>query len=193
MSTFVVLASGPSVNQAIADFVRDKCKVVAVSNAYILAPWADALVSNDSQWWRTNCDALNFAGRKFSGASMHGTERLRVEGNYPSGCNSGLQGMRVATMLGATKILLLGFDMHAKNGHHFFGKHPSPLRNTTESRFKVHIDQFRRWRGPKVVNCTPGSALTQFPMSTIEKELHESLAEPAIHRIGTLQNIHAGA
>jgi len=195
MSTFVVLATGPSVSQAIADFVRDTCKVVAVSNAYTLAPWAVALVSNDPAWWRNNSNALLFAGRKFCGSvsSLEGTEHLPVEGNYPTGCNSGLQGMRVAEILGATKILLLGFDMHSAHGHHFFGKHPSPLRNTSESRFKAHIAQFHHWRGPKVINCTPGSALTQFPFSTIEKELNESVAEPSIHRIGTLQDIHAGS
>lgn len=49
---FAVLASGESMNQALADSVRGKCKVIAVSDTWRLAPWADALVSSDAGWWR---------------------------------------------------------------------------------------------------------------------------------------------
>lgn len=168
MTTFAVLATGPSMSQDLADFVRDKCNVVAVSDAYKLAPWADALVSNDSAWWRQHPLALECSGRKFCGAQFRGTERLMPNARFPSGTNSGMQGLRVAEMLGATRILLLGFDMR---GEHFFGKHPSPLRNTTPERFRVHIRQFDRWRGPEVLNCTPNSAITRFPFADIRDAL----------------------
>lgn len=49
--------------------------------------------------------------------------------------NSGVFAIRVARYLGARKIILLGFDGH---GSHYFGEHPSPLKNTTEARRKVH-------------------------------------------------------
>lgn len=170
---FVVLATGPSLTADQVEHVRQahvegRCKAVAVSNAYQLAPWADALVSNDRNWWNVHPDAVNFAGKKFAGVAMHRIQELPASGGYVSGTNSGLQGMRVAQMLGATKILLLGFDMH---GDHYFGKHPHPLRNTAPARFLSFIKQFDGWRGCAVVNCTPGSALQRFPMSTIEQEL----------------------
>lgn len=168
MTTFAVLATGESMSQALADYVRGKCSVVAVSDAYKLAPWADALVSNDTSWWRVHHDALNFRGRKFCGARYTGTERIPAVAPFLVGINSGLQGMRVAQMLGATRILLLGFDMH---GTHFFGSHPSPLSNTTAAKFRGHIRQFANWSGCEVINCTPGSALKRFPFSTIEVEL----------------------
>lgn len=177
MSTWAVLATGESMSQEMADFVCGKCKVVAVSDAYRLAPWADALVSNDSNWWRNHPLALEFTGRKFCGAQFKDTERLPPHGRFPAGTNSGIQGMRVAEMLGATRILLLGLDMR---GTHFFGKHPSSLKNTTSKRFKVHIAQFERWSGCEVINCTPNSALRKFPMSTIEKELGAVLKVAAI-------------
>jgi hypothetical protein len=171
MATFAVLASGPSMNQSIADFVRGKCRVVAVSDVFRLALWADALTAHDACWWENHPEALKFAGRKFSGRFHPGVELLPFDGHYGKALNSGLQGMRAAKLLGATKILLLGFDLSADRGAHFFGKHPAPLRNTTPKRFKAHISQFSKWNGPPVVNCTVGSSLTQFPMSTIEKEL----------------------
>lgn len=176
MSTFVVLATGESLTGEQVEFVRQKraqgiCKAIAVSDAYKLAPWADALVSNDSAWWREHKDALKFVGRKFCGGAYQQLERLSADGNFSGGTNSGLQGMRAAQLMGATRILLLGFDMH---GTHFFGKHQAPLRNTTANRFKVHIAQFRKWRGCPVINCSPGSALDQFPRADLFEVLQYS-------------------
>lgn len=167
---WAVLATGPSMNQAIADFVRGKCSVVAVSDAYEFAPWADALVSHDVGWWREHPEAKQFKGRKFCATSMSGTELIK--GSYiGSDLNSGLEGMRVAQMLGASRILLLGFDMSARNGAHYFGRHQHPLVNTTKERFAKHIEQFKNWRGCEVWNCTPGSALTQFPFVDMREAL----------------------
>jgi hypothetical protein len=89
---------------------------------------------------------------------------------FPSGCNSGLQGMRVARdKLGAKQILLCGFDMH---GTHYFGKHPSALRNTDEARRKHFHKQFSMWRNREIViNCTPGSALQTFRTGVLEEVL----------------------
>lgn len=172
MSTFAVLATGPSMSQELANYVRGKCKVIAVSDAYKLAPWADALVSNDRNWWEHNKAANKFAGRKFASVALpHGVEALPRVGVYGGGINSGLQGMRVAQILGATKILLLGFDMSAERGLHYFGAHPHPLKNTTAKRFVKHIEQFNKWHGCPVINCTPRSALKRFPMSTIQEQL----------------------
>ncbi len=176
MTKFVVIATGPSITTQQIDFVRAKhaegvCKVVVVSDAYLLMPEATALVSHDACWWENHAAAREFAGRKFSGRFHPGVELLPFDGHYGKALNSGLQAMRAAELLGASRILLLGFDLSADRGAHFFGKHPAPLRNTTPRRFKSHISQFRKWNGPPVVNCTAGSALTQFPMSTIEQEL----------------------
>lgn len=169
MTTFAVLATGPSMSQELADYVRGKCKVVAVSDAYKLAPWADALVSNDRNWWDNNIAARQFAGRRFASVALPGgVEALPRVGVFGGGLNSGLQGMRAAELLGAKRILLLGFDMA---GTHYFGPHPAPLKNTTAKRFVKHIEQFNKWSGCPVINCTPRSALKRFPMSTIEIQL----------------------
>jgi hypothetical protein len=168
VTTFAVLATGPSMNQELADYVKGKCSVVAVCNAYELAVWADAVVCNDANWWNVHVDAHYCAGRRFSSSGVHRTEKLGFTAEFPPGTNSGLQGMRVARLMGATRILLLGFDMH---GTHYFGQNPASFSNTTESRFAEFIRQFDAWRGPEVINCTPGSALTRFPFATIEEIL----------------------
>jgi hypothetical protein len=77
-------------------------------------------------------------------------------------------------MLGATEILLLGFDM---KGSHFFGKYTNGLRNTTPLQRANHIKQYEQWaranKGIRVTNCTKGSALTCFPMARLEDVLDE--------------------
>ena len=168
MTTIAVLATGPSMSQELADYVRERCPAVAVCDAYRLAPWAAALVCNDAIWWKVHPEALKFAGRKFCGQAYPGTEFLRGGRGFPAGSNSGLQGLRVAQLLGATRILLLGFDMR---GTHFFGAHPKPLRNSNPSKFASMCNQFRLWRGSPVVNCTPGSALTLFPAADLREAL----------------------
>ena len=164
--TWVILATGPSLRAEDAEKVIGRCRVAAVSNAYLLAPRADILVSNDRKWWEHNPSAFDFKGRKFCSHELRGVEQFREHVHL--GRNSGLMAMCVARKLGAKKLILLGFDMH---GEHFFGKHPEPLKNATEKIFKTHIGQFNGFSGCDVVNCTPDSALLRFRFSTLEEEL----------------------
>lgn len=169
---FAVLATGPSMSLELARSVMGKCSVVAVSDAYRLAPWADALVSTDFAWWRRHPEASEFRGRKFSGMvdyqKVEGIERLTGE----NATNSGLLGIKVAVRLGASKVLLCGFDLHSP-GKHFFGRHPEGLRNTTAQRMEQFKLQFERYqpRGVEIINCTPGSALRIYPMGDLEEQL----------------------
>jgi hypothetical protein len=153
-------------SQKLANRVRGKCKVVVVSDAYILAPWADALASNDRQWWGHHAEAMKFAGQKFTSGTVDGVVKMSHRG----GSNSGLLGIRVAMKLGATRVLLLGFDM---GGDHFFGHHPEPLKNTPPARFEVFKAQFARFEHPgvEIINCTPGSALRCFPQMPLSEAL----------------------
>lgn len=171
---FVVLATGQSVTADQVEYVCEvhaagKCGAIAVSDMYQLAPWADALVSHDPNWWRNHPDAVRFKGRRFCGGFHPGTEHLEQTAEFHSGPNSGLQGMRVARdVFKASRILLVGFDMH---GTHYFGPHPKTLPNTTPERFREHLKQFGRWRSGEVINCTPGSALKWFPTGELREVL----------------------
>lgn len=166
---FAVLATGPSMSQSVADSVRGKCGVVAVSDAYRLAPWADAMASTDYAWWRAHPAALKFQGRKFaifpSFRQIEGVESLQEN----TATNSGLLGLMVAVKLGATRVLLCGLDLHSP-GNHFFGKHPAPLRSTPPGRMEIFKRQFEAYRprGVEIINCTPGSALRCYPRGNLQ-------------------------
>lgn len=156
-------------SQAVADSVRGKCKVVAVSDAYRLSPWADVLASSDMKWWRHH--RPEFDGLKYSAVEVQGVKKFDWTATET---NSGLLAIKVAVHLGAKRVLLLGYDM---GGSHFFGPHPAPLKNTSPQRFEVFKRQFAdyRPRGVEIINCTPESGLKCYPMAPLGEVLAESL------------------
>lgn len=157
-------------SQSLANYVRGKCKAIAVSDAFRLAPWADAMVSNDARWWRANPDAHQFIGRKFSYEWVSGVDPIKAKHPYRIGINSGLRAMTVAQdVYHANRILLLGFDLQ---GTHYFGPHTKTgLPNTDEKKFQRFIREFDKWTGCEVINCTPESALTRFPFADVHEVL----------------------
>lgn len=159
-----VLCTGPSLNQADVDYCRGRCKVVAVSDAIYLAPWADALVSYDKGWWMAH-------GPEYNGPKYH-CHFEKIEGVTmfePRPGNSGTLGLAVALKMKPEKVLLLGADL---KGSHFFGPHTKKgLRNTNETQFKRMIQEFARFKKYHVVNCSPDSALTCFRKGTLREEL----------------------
>ena len=161
-------------SQAVADSVRGQ-KVGVVTSAMPLAPWADFLAATDAGWWLRTPESRKFAGAKYSAARI-GDEVTRISTPLvTSSTNSGVLALEVAKQLGATRVLLLGFDHH---GTHYFGPYTNGLRNTPERRRLEHMRQFEQWgranKGIEVVNCTPNSALKCFPMARLD----ESLAQP---------------
>lgn len=144
--TCAVLASGPSMSREVAEAVRGKCRVIAVSNQAIpmlidgeihaaLAPWADALVASDRTWWIMHeAEARAFPGMKVTVEPPGGCERLKWQDvieyknggavlfddrpNYlGGGGNSGFHATHLAAKFGCSKILLCGFDMQSVAGH----------------------------------------------------------------------------
>lgn len=165
-------------SQSVADSVRGRCSVIAVSDSYRLAPWADVLVSSDVGWWRFHPEAKEFKGRKFTLAPDYaGLEGIERVPGLVTGINSGLFGVKVAAHLGAKRILLFGVDLHSP-GSHFFGRHPDTLRSSSRDhleRFKRQFAQYRP-KGIEIINCTVGSALKCYPV----KDLEDCLSEPAV-------------
>jgi hypothetical protein len=148
-----------------------------------LAPWAEVLYAADSKWWRHYHErALKFAGRKVTirktlpwpevycleQSAEHPTFDPRPT-HLVSGGNSGYQAVHLAVHLGATRIVLLGFDM--KDGRnrrrHWFGNHTGRL--DSRGNYTGWIRAFDKFAGVlnrmniEVVNCTPDTALRCFP------------------------------
>lgn len=195
--TVTIIASGPSLTRQQADFVRGKCRVIAVNNSGIdtecdgklvpaFAPWADILYAADTKWWLCYKDrALKFEGRKVSIRNtlpfkeiyaLQQSERLVFDPrptHLVSGGNSGYQALHLAAHLGAKKIILLGYDMRFDGARrHWFGNHPPKLNSRPNfvnwiRRFG-QIAPILKARGIEVINCTPNSALKAFKKMSLE-------------------------
>jgi hypothetical protein len=182
-ATVVCLGTGPSLTTADVEHCRG-LRVIAVNNAYTLAPWADALYAADLKWWKWHKGVPDFAGAKYSveptiWAGVHAlrnTGRTGLERDpscLKTGYNSGYQAINLAVHLGAARIVLLGYDL---KGDHFFGAHPDRSRPP----FPLCLEAFPTLVAPlaeagvEVINCTPGSSLRCFPMATLASVLERA-------------------
>lgn len=192
----IVAASGPSLN---ADVAR-QCEgfdVIVVNDAYKLMPWAGFLFATDARWWKFNSGVMNFKGEKWTSHSegtnnkagiankfglncIRGTDRPFFSDKNDVvhyGCNSGYSAVNLAIHFGAERIILVGFDMRKVNGRsHFFGDHVRPLHNTPGHTYNKFIGRFanaakRLPRGVVILNATPESAMTCFPMMPLKEAL----------------------
>ena len=191
--TAILLGSGPSLTQAQVEEVfrlrqEGQVRVVAINTTFRLAPWADLLYACDGKWWRENPDALGFPGLKVTqDQSVEGVLHIPSETEpglsldpirIHQGANGGYQALNLAVLLGAKKIILLGFDMREIEGRkHWHPNHSHGLNNPHQGLFDQWIENFRTTipdlerAGVEVVNCSPGSALDAFPFSTLRDEL----------------------
>jgi hypothetical protein len=184
--TVVCIATGPSLTKSDADFCRGKAFVLAIKDAIRVAPWADALYGCDAKWWEVNGDTLNFSGAKYTldpkahrwatllgRSGDDGLETIQKD-SLRTGLNSGYQAINLAVHLGATRIVLLGYDMQpGPRGNHFFGEHPwrrhLPYAMVLP-KFDTLIKPLRDL-GIEVVNATRRTALKAFPCVSLEEAL----------------------
>jgi hypothetical protein len=194
----IVAATGPSLSPEVAEACAGR-KVLAVNDAYRLFPWAEVLYACDAAWWNVHHGCPGFAGEKWSSHGAAGrikhNDKSAVAEKYglklvagrdgdgfsfePDvihyGSNSGFQAINLALLMGARRIILVGFDMGCTNGRrHFFGDHPPGLRNATSyQNFIRALERAAKLLPPgiEILNATPGSALRCFPMVTLNDAL----------------------
>jgi hypothetical protein len=195
----VVAATGPSLTPEIAEQCRG-LNCIAVNDAYRLLPFAPVMYACDASWWQFHKGCPSFAGEKWSSHAPGSNDKeqaakkfgLRLVRGHKAdgfsfrpdmihyGSNSGFQATNLAILFGATRIALIGFDMQrVDRKQHFFGEHPKPLNKALG---------FARWlawfkeaaamlpSGIEIINCTPGSALTVFPMGNLNEVLNGAQA-----------------
>ncbi|MCH8999187.1 MAG: hypothetical protein IID48_13140 [Proteobacteria bacterium] len=201
-STIACLGGGPSLSRHQVDRLRGRARVIAVNDAYKLAPWAEVLYACDWRWWLKHGGVPDFAGLKVTLSNSRGhldaypdieiVENTGTEGlerdprGLRTGRNGGYQAINLAVHLGAKRVLLLGYDMKAdaRGRTHWFGDHADwPTRAGVFS--GVMLPQFAKLAGElealgvAVVNCTLDSALDVFAKVPLEQALADCLQHPA--------------
>lgn len=181
----VCVASGPSLDTDDIAYAKERARIIAINDNYILAPFADVLYACDLQWWDWHKGVPEFAGtrwtqdpvaaEKYSLNYIRGIDSPGLSTDpeiLHTGSNSGYQAINLAYLLGAKRIILLGYDMKFSSCglSHWFGDHPNLVRSNYDrwlSGYQTIADQCL----VEVINCTRDTALECFPKSDIRNVL----------------------
>lgn len=172
----VCIASGPSLTEEDCEKVRrwreakENRRVFVVNTTYKIAPWADYLYANDRAWWgvyKSDVESI-FNGELLAPIQLSGVTRVPKIVT-----NSGANALVTAFLMGADKIIMLGYDCKTGDKVHWHGDHPSPLGNAHSlSKWPA---QFRRAAGHikcQVINATRDTALDMFDRASLEDALN---------------------
>lgn len=193
-STVAIIGGGSSLTAADVEYCRDRAHVIAIKEAFQLGPWAEVMYGCDEKFWRWYKGVPEFRGLKYRlepspdqvepFVDWPGVQILKntgmegLEGD-PSGLrtgqNSGYQAINLAVHLGATRIVLLGFDMwRGPNGEqNWFGPHPIHV----PSPYPIFLHMFStiveplKAAGVEVVNASRFTVLSAFPRVALEDVL----------------------
>lgn len=196
--TVAILGNGPSLIREDVDACRGRVRVIAVNDALSLASWADLHYFCDLRWWRLRRGEPWYRAFRGIRATLENPDAraeepairgVRFGGTFGicdepdaicTGGNSGYACVNLAAHLGASSVLLLGFDLRPVEGRsHWHGGYPWPAEADHYARMMSAFRTLARAlsdppRSPVVLNCTPGSVLRDFP----ETALSEALRRP---------------
>lgn len=201
--TVVIIASGPSVTQRDIDYIRrardaDKCRVIAINAMYQHVDFADALYFCDWKFYRwhaiddRNPVFLDYPAPKYTitetphipahirrlrKASADGYGLCREPDAVEHGSNSGYQCLNLAFHYGASRIIMVGYDMkHGPAGEiHCHEEHrvptmPEAMGNILKGGYFESIAPELFREGVEVINTSMDSALhcfTKIPLREI--------------------------
>lgn len=193
----LIIASGPSLTEEDAQVgARLANRVITINESWRTCPNADVLYAADPDWWQHRAPAAEaFTGERWTQDKQWGkrtppagVEVMESRGGVglssdPSyifqGANSGFQALGLAVNWGASRIVLLGFDMSVsgEGKGHWHTDYDPPLRNAKPDVYRNFAASFiraapqLRERGILVVNASRETRLDCFPRASIEVAL----------------------
>lgn len=197
MRTFVCVGSGPSLCDEDTDYlesVHNNCYIIAANRAFEKIKNPDVCYSADILWWRQYHYRVPPKSLKYSLSGV--SERLSKwdiddvlgvlwtkirSGTHDQeifhGGNSGQHTVDLARILGAKKIILLGFDFqHTGGKKHFHDDYPKGFINakspeTWLEQFEYVCDYTTNHYGIDLVNCSRETAIESCRRGNLIEEL----------------------
>jgi hypothetical protein len=201
--TVACIATGPSLTQADVDTAKRKGFAMFGCNNVWKLTQLDVLYCCNERWWdyywcdelaRDPCDkwTVSKAAADRYGINWIAEKDLPGLSNDPSyvhhGHGSGYTMMNLAYLMGAQRIVLLGYDLRYAPDYdgaskrvgsaprHYFGEYPDELLHwpKTQVRNGVHVGLVRLYESVakqgavEIVNCTRDTALECFPRMSID-------------------------
>jgi len=201
-STIFIIGGGPSLLQQDLTLIHNR-RVIGVNQAYKLGSWVDICWFGDKSWYkdragkeikyykglivtcstpedRIHKNRINYVGR--SRERIDGIEsksRNHVRWNH----NSGASAINLAYWLGASTIVLLGFDMQIPNDRkdyqdHWHNDYGVKISKTTGKLYDPYRRFMECWPRIakdakrlrlRIINTTPAGALNLFERMTLEE------------------------
>lgn len=180
--TVFIVGGGPSLFGFDFEMLRGR-NCIAINSGVNELPFANLLYFRDHHWFNREFEAVErFAGFVVTsslGAWANSPERLKLirvnTKEIPRARTSGQQCVSLALVMGAKRVVLLGFDWNREGGH-YHERYPEPelryVGGLTEG-WNGYAARARR-RDAIVVNATPRSAITEFELVKIGDELAAS-------------------
>ena len=191
--TAVCMATGPSLTASQVQVVKSaSVRAIAINDMGlqsrgINAHWADIWYAADSLFWSTYeaqaqaSSALKVCAERqpidagfvdllLSVKADHEDKARQFMPGYAiSGGHSGFQALQLAISLGASKVVLLGYDCKSQgNKTNYFGvKHGSLNKTSSYKNWPACYASLKLPEGVEVVNCTPGSAIKAYRFEEI--------------------------
>jgi hypothetical protein len=180
--------------------IHDK-HVIGTNLAYKLGDWVSVLYFADASWYRNNMNALTtfknlkvtdvrrVKNRPPTEAENHKNIKKLVRSNDEGlstdpevlnwNKNSGAAAINLAVLFGATRILLLGFDMkpNGAGATHWHAGDPCYLKPTRARNFERFQSRFPRIAedakelGVEILNVNENSAINEFEKVHIKEVL----------------------
>lgn len=193
--TIFCLASGPSLTAEVCARGRYR-RTIAINSSATLAPFASVLFFTDSSWYEQRRDLVaNWPGLVISMSRTAKRElpdkvkRIQGQGDpqalpgfsrgphvIQQGRSSGHTAVSLAIALGASRVVLLGYDMRFVEGReHCHGEYKGP--RDVQIYEREFLPGFAGWNeaaaavGVEVINATKGSALKEFRFMSLDEVL----------------------
>lgn len=170
--TVVCIASGPSLTEDDCQIVkRSGYTTIAVNTSWERARFADYIYAGDLSWWERNHNKIDIEAIKVT-CSQRAAARYKMQYHKRYGAyNSGMRAIQYAMHLGASRVLLLGYDCSLKHGVHWHGDHghknPSPGKvRLWRGQFRQVADEAKR-KGVEIINCSQHTELKCFPTADL--------------------------
>lgn len=197
--TAFIVGGGPSVRDQNIDLLRGR-KVIAINSSYETIPFADYLIYHDPVWWKEHKEKLQaYKGRIVNPNTVHPRCSMRVflRKEKPPGLSTSTEAVKMSRttftaainlavhLTGAGgRIVLLGADGQSKDGrsHHH---RPHSWWKPNPKRWDIHRDELMTLVEPlqklsiDVVNASPGSAWSMWPVMTLEQAINSPLQQAA--------------
>lgn len=172
--TVACIASGPSLRAEDCQLIEAAgLPTIAVNSSWKAARFASAIYAGDPDWWHQYGKEIDIPAERWThNPNAAQTLGIKANGKGSSVLNSGYRAIELAIELGATRVLLLGYDCSVAAGTHWHGDHDK-TKNPDAKRCAVWLNQFARldMRGAQVINCSRETALTCFPRMRLEDAL----------------------